>query len=259
MYVRIPIIIKKAAEHTNNPVFHSEDYVLACIESLGWTMPNRLGSDGHRETTYTTECIDPGTTVNVQSLTHYRDLATKNGKKVFGESALKEIEKYGIYFGTIPAMEANVYIARTSYESLSVFVTQRDISKLHACTKNVIEKLMALPITDASTMVGQRATVYSSKENSEVGHGNIQQRSLKHLYRSSRIEYAIFLLAFVLLITSASLTLLPDTLGQVDVAKLKSASSEVWKAALGALVGALCALTATYLTMDRSFIDFSSR
>lgn len=258
MFIRFPIYIKKTGLHNSDPVHHSDDHVISCLNSLGWSLPSRLGSDGKPSAQYETELISPGTVVKDRSLLHYRDLAAKNGARVFGEAGKKEVTKFGIYFGSLPAEQANVYIARITDEVLTVYVTQNDVSKLHACSRMVIDKLMSLPIADRNRTVGQKATVYSSEATSEVGAGTIQERSMRNLLRVAKTDFIVLFLSFALLVLTASLSQAPVEFFGTNVSGLVNFSAEAWKACLGALIGSGISIAATHLRMDRTFIRFGA-
>lgn len=259
MYLRFPIFLTQAGAHNGQPEYHTDDYVIECLETLGWSLPSRIGPDGNRATTYTTEIIQPGTEVGDRCLLHYRDLAAKNGAKVFGDRGQTEVKKFGLYFGSLPADEANVYVARISDEVLTVFISQRDVSKLHSCSQNIVEKLMSLPIANRSRTVGQKATVYSSEGKVAVGEGRLHERSLQNLLKSARAEVLTLVTAVSLFFITGLVANAPAEINDWNIRGVVGFASELWKACLGAAIGSALTLTAIYFGMDRTFIRFGTK
>ncbi|MGR3804861.1 hypothetical protein [Marinibacterium profundimaris] len=256
MYIRLPVLLKGSNSIPFTSAFHDDSHIIESLDSLGCRVPARLGPDGSRLSEYTTEKVQPGKTVKTGTILHLRDLAAKNAEKVFDSRSLKEINKYGIYFGTLPTYEANFYVARTSDESLTIFISQRDVAKLHACSQHLIQRLLELPICDITRTLQQRADIYSSSEKSIVGTGKVKKRSLATLYLQSKIDFKVFGSSVVLLLLFGILSHIPNNTSSQLLNSIFGWSTEIWKACLGATIGSGLAIMGNFLTMEKSFFDF---
>jgi hypothetical protein len=256
MYIRIPFMLKKTALHNQNPVFHSDANIIDKLNSLGCKLPDALDLSGNRAEFYETVEVQSGTRVKTGSLLHFRDLATKNAKKVFDPSSVKELQKYGIYFGTLPNYQANFYVARTSDECLTFYISQRDVVALHNCTQNIVKRLITLEIFDEERTAAQQATVFSAQAQTSVGKGSVKIKSWKNCFAQNKAEVIASLISFVGLLVSVSLSFLPTTLGDVDMTRTVNLATELWKVFLGATVIEIVTLVAKYRSMDNAYFDF---
>lgn len=260
MYIRLPIIIEKADPHNLDPKFHTDEYLVSSLTSLGWELLGRLNEDSRRETEYITECVKPGTKTQAGSLLHHRDLATKNGKKLFNESVIKEIQNYGIYFGAMSEQRASFFVCRTTNNCITVIVFHRDVTVLHKATVVFCQRIMELPFVDKSETEKQVSDIYSSESYAKVGSGKISQKTFRSAVSNHKVDATVIVLSFLLLLLFGTLSQLPDEIWNENFLFFKQWSSEIWKASLGAMMGSLLSFGLKWYFMDGiAFQAFASQ
>jgi hypothetical protein len=236
--------------------FPENEEIVDQLDTMGHSLPPKRARLRSSKLLYETVHFEPGSIVDFGSVPHFRDLAIKNCTGIPLQKFSKEIEKYCIYFGSVPESEALFFVNRVSQGSISILILQKEIASLNKSAQKLVDQIVPMKCI-ATDGRSAGVTVYSTKEGDEVAEGSVERRNLTGFLMRNKVQFVgamimsflAVMLTAALLVHEAGLVLLPSFI--FSIAKTLSA------AAIGGSLSMIVSLFAIYSMTNRETIRWN--